>query len=113
MTNRIRSSRIALEAMDFLGDVETAVVKTSTSRNFAKCLPISDAHSLIRKTLKRAIDRIGKYKPFPVTLPAKLELIVYRSDMADKIANNNSSVDRIDARTLRRKLDTLLAIVHW
>ena len=50
--------------------------------------------------------------PFQPELPATIELTLYRSDMADSFSAK-PGVERVDARTVRRQVDSLLEIYHW
>ena len=97
----------AEEAVELLTEVECAVVKWGIGRNRAKCLSLENAHSVIRKTVNDAIASLGKYKPYKPSLPATVELTMYRSDMADMLAVK-SEVERVDARTVRKTISSLL-----
>lgn len=96
----------AIEAEELLGDVEYAVVKKGIGRNKANCLSVPDAHKRIREAVSTAIRNIDRFAPWAPELPATLELTLYRSDMADDYAARKG-VERIDARTLRAKIETL------
>lgn len=102
----------AAEAHDYLGDVETAIVKWGVGRNRARCLPIDEAHALVRKTAKRAVERAGSqgaFKPFVPKLPVTLEVTHYRSDYAEQ-AMFERWWQRVDARTVRREVTSLREI---
>lgn len=99
----------AVEARDFLGDVECAVVKWGVGRNRARCLPVGQAHELISATAKRAVQRAatrGVFRPFIPNLPATLEVTHYRSDYAEQ-AMFERWWRRVDARTVRREVTSL------
>jgi len=100
------------DAKETLGDVEGAVVKWAIGRNRARCLPIPKAHNEIRKAIARAIESIDRFKPFKPSLPATIQLTLYRSDMADQRATRTDT-ERVDARTVRRKAERLLDIYRW
>jgi len=51
-------------------------------------------------------------RPFQPELPAVVELTLYRSDMADSYAAR-PGVERVNARTVRRTVDSLLDVCHW
>ena len=99
----------ANEAKALLGNVECAVVKWANSRNRAKCLPISKAHAVIRNSIKKSIKNISSYKPYKPLLPATLELTFYRTDMAEEFSNK-PGIERKDARTISRTVNSLLDI---
>ena len=46
-------------------------------------------------------------QPYKPSLPATVQLMFYRSDMADALAER-AEVDRIDARTVQRQVTSLL-----
>ena len=100
------------EAKHDLGAVETATVKWGTGRNKARCLPLPKAHDVIREAAKRAVERAKSFKPFKPTLPATLQLTLYRSDMADGFVGK-PGVERVDARTVRKTIKTLRDACRW
>jgi D-amino peptidase len=100
------------EAKDLLGPVEGAIVKWGIGRNRARCLSLPQAHAVIRDAVARALASIDHMKPFQPELPARVELTLYRSDMADAFAAK-LGVERVNARTVRREIDSLLDVCHW
>jgi D-amino peptidase len=89
------------EAESTLGTVETAVVKWGVGRNRARCLPVPEAHEVIRKAVGAALSNIEGFTAFKPELPATMELTLYRSDMADDL-ERRTDVERVDGRTVRR-----------
>ena len=102
----------ANEAAEQLGTVETAAVKRGIGRNRARCLALPAAHELVRNAVGRALANPGRFRPWTPELPATIRLTFYRSDMADDLAAR-PGVERVDARTLRRRIDSLLDICRW
>jgi D-amino peptidase len=100
------------EAQALLGPVEGAVVKWGVGRNRARCLALPAAHQAIWDAVARGIGAIERMSPFQPNLPAVVELTLYRSDFADAYAAK-PGVERVDARTVRRTVDSLLDICHW
>jgi len=100
------------EAKELLGPVGGAVVKWGIGRNRARCLSLPNAHQAIRDAMAGALSFIERVKPFQPELPAVVELTLYRSDMADAYAAK-PGVERVDARTVRRTVNSLLGICHW
>ena len=100
------------EAKELLGDVECAVVKWGIRRNKARCLALPKAHEVIRQSAMAAVQRIGEFKPFKPSLPATLQLTVYRSDMAESYARRGGA-QRVDARTVRKEIHSLLDVDAW
>ncbi len=102
----------AAEARETLGDVECAVVKWALGRNRARCLSIPEARRIIRETAARAVARTGDFRPLRPKLPAVVELTFNRSDGADAVATRRG-VERMDARTVRRRITSLLDVHLW
>jgi D-amino peptidase len=101
-----------VEANALLDGVECAIVKWGIGRNKAKCLSIPHAHKVIRETTLRAVSGASDIAPFQPELPATIQLTLYRSDMAEDYALN-SGVERINARTVRKTIDSLLDVCRW
>ena len=96
----------AAEAQALLGDVECAIVKTGVGRNRANCLAPVEAHKRIRQAIINALRDLRRFTPWKPTLPATLELTVYRSDMADVYAGR-AEIERVGPRTLRTRITSL------
>lgn len=98
----------AREAAATLGQVECAVVKKGLTRNTACCLPLKQAHAIVRETAARAVAgaKAGRFKPFTPSLPATIELTYCRSDMCEAFSLRPGD-ERVDARTIRRVIDKL------
>lgn len=62
------------EALQYFGDVETAVVKYAIDRWSARCLSYERAHQVIEESAFRAVKRIGDFKPKVVMGPVELEI---------------------------------------
>lgn len=102
----------AAEARELLGDVECAVVKEGVGRNRARCVALPEAHRRIRTAVDAAVRRAADFRPWKPELPATIELTLYRSDMADDLAAR-PGVQRVDARTVRRTVESLDLICAW
>lgn len=100
------------EAREIFGEVETAVVKWGVGRQRARCLSLAAAHGRVREAVTKAVRQAGQYTPFRPELPATVQLTVCRADMADHLALR-PGVERVDARTLRQSVDSLLDICRW
>ncbi len=78
---------VCAEAVDFLGTVETAVVKQATSRMAAECLPPAAAQQIIEQAASRAVKRLqagNAPAPFKVKTPIHMVVEFVQSEMADK-----------------------------
>lgn len=102
----------AVEARETLGDVACAVVKRGVSRNRAHCLPLPEAHRIVRETAADAVRQARDFKPFKPSLPATIELTLYRSDMCERVAFRRG-VERVDARTVRWHAESLNDVLLW
>ncbi len=77
------------EAVEFLGPVETAVVKQAHSRMAAECLPPAVTAELIAQAATRALGRLQKGEaPAPLRLayPVTVAVDFNQSEMADRAA---------------------------
>jgi D-amino peptidase len=100
------------EAEELLGDVECAAVKWGIGRNSCKCLSIPKAHERIRTAVLKGLNSIDTFKSFRPSLPAIIQLTLYRSDMADDLASR-PGVNRIGARTIERRVTSFLDVCLW
>lgn len=103
---------MAAEACADLGNVTCAVLKWSIGRNRARCLPVAQAHETLRSAIRNAIANIAAYQPLEVSLPATIEKTFYRTDHADEAADH-PDVERVDGRTVRRHIGSLLDVRRW
>jgi D-amino peptidase len=97
------------EAKETLGKVECAVVKWGIGRNKAKCLPPEVAHKIVRETARTAVAHAKEFKPFKPRLPATIQVTLYRTDYADEYVFR-PGIERVDARTIRRVIHSLLDV---
>ena len=103
---------LAKEAQLLFGKIECAVVKWGIGRNRAKCLPLTKAHEAIRVAIEKALKAVDTFKPYKPSIPAVIQLTLYRSDMADNYASH-PGVDRVDARTVRKTVTSFIDICRW
>jgi len=97
------------EGKALLGNIPGVAVKRGLGRNRAECVPAAEAHTLIKEAACEALGTAAALTPFKPTLPARVRLTLYRSDMADRLAGR-SGTNRIDARTVERIITSLLDI---
>lgn len=102
----------AAEARETSGEVETAVVKWGLGRNRARCLHPVQARQMIRQTAAHAVARADAFRAYQPKLPGVVELTYYRTDMADEVAQR-PCIERVDARTVRRRLASMLDVHLW
>ena len=94
-----------LEARQFFGNISTAPVKYAVGRNTAVCLDDDEAAALIRRRAAESISKVGKLRPFYASLPLEIQLTYTRADYCDNVCERRSDVERLDARTIRRRVD--------
>lgn len=97
------------EGKALLGNIPGVAVKRGLGRNRAECVPAAETHASIRAATRKALGSSGRLTPFKPTLPARVRLTLYRSDMADRLASR-SGTKRIDARTVERTITSFLDI---
>jgi D-amino peptidase len=102
----------AAEAKELLGDVECAVVKWGVGRNRARCLALPEAHRRVREAIDAAVRSAERFTPWKPSLPATVQLTLYRSDMADNLAAQ-PGIERVDARTVRKRAASLKDVHIW
>jgi D-aminopeptidase len=90
-----------VEAKQFLGDIECAVVKYAVGRNNAKLVDLDEALVKIYNAAKNGMSLVGKIRPYKPLMPMEVILELNRSDYCD-MKMNSSDVERIDARTVRK-----------
>lgn len=101
------------EAQELIQGITTAAVKKGLSRAAAISLAQSDAHKLIKDSIKEAIE---KQKTNPI-LPLKwkgpyvLEKRFFFTETAD-IFKNNPLYEQIDTKTVQIKSDNILEIIY-
>jgi len=100
------------EAHDFFGDIERVAVKQGIGRQYARCTHPEAARTSIRAAANRALNLVGKTRPYLVESPLTLRLEFYRSDMADAVALRPGT-RRIDARTVERVVDNPRLILSF
>jgi len=89
--------------------VVTAAVKKGLGRNKARCLHPATARELIRRKAAEAVKKAGELRPWKIDLPATIKLEFYRSDYADNAAWSPGA-ERIDARAVRRRIESALHV---
>jgi D-amino peptidase len=78
---------VCKEAVDLLGEVETAVVKYASGRNAAECLPLAVSQELIFEKAARAVTRLASGDvppPLRVSTPVQVAVDLISADMADR-----------------------------
>lgn len=66
--------KLANEARDLLGNIETAVVKEGIDRFAAKCLPLTISRERIKQAATKAIERRKEFKPLKYSRPVAFKV---------------------------------------
>ncbi|HOX07119.1 MAG TPA: M55 family metallopeptidase [Planctomycetota bacterium] len=98
------------EAREFLGEVETATVKTTLCRQYARSLPPAAAHKAIEEAAARALRLVGRARPFKPKFPADVRIEFHRADTADGAARR-PGVKRLDGRTVGWTANSALELI--
>lgn len=88
------------ETTDLLGDVEGAVVKWSSGFHSAKTMMPEAAYQLIREKVKRAIGRIGDFKPYKLATPIQLD-VTFKNYRPSEVLSYLPIVERTDSHSIR------------
>jgi len=102
---------VAKQAKELLGDLECAVVKEGIG-NAAKMLHPEDACSLIEETAKRALQRLGEFKPYRFSPPYTMEVTFNDEGMAYR-ASLFPKAMRIDTRTVSYTHNDLIEVLKF
>jgi D-amino peptidase len=91
--------KVAREAVDLLGDVETAIVKEGMDRYVAKCLTPEESARKIKESAEKAMGRVKEFKPYEVKTPIKFEVEFISTAMA-ALTTLIPGVKREESRTI-------------
>jgi D-amino peptidase len=91
---------IAAEALELLGDIETAVVKWSYGFHSARTLMPAPAREVIAQKTRAALARLDDFRPYRMQAPLRLE-ISYKNYMPAEVMAYLPVVERVDAHTIR------------
>lgn len=94
------------QAREYIPDIYTGAVKWATERNFAT--DYENADGILVDTVKKALKNYKKVSLYKLSEPATVELTFYRTDMCENaLTRCGDDVERVDARTLRRRVARL------
>ena len=91
---------VVKETTALLGDVEGATVKWASGFHSAKTLMPEAAYELIREKVKKAIGRIGEFKPYKLKSPIRLD-VRFKNYRPAEMLSYLSIVERTDAHSIR------------
>lgn len=91
---------------------ETVAVKQGHGRQHCTCIHPIRARALIHDAARRAISHASTQSPWVLTPPITVRLELYRSDMADSMADNDR-VQRVDARAIEMTVTSAREIIKF
>lgn len=103
---------IAEEATALIGDVETAVVKKAYGFHSAETMMPAAAYRLIEETAKRAVERIGDFRPWDLGGPIELEGR-FKNYRPVEALGYLEIVERIDSHTIRYTGRDMIAVENF
>jgi D-amino peptidase len=97
------------ETKSLLGDVEGAIVKWSYSYHSARTMAPEAGYDLIRAAVKRALGRLGDFKPYRIDKPVQLEMS-FKNYRPPQLLEYLPIVERIDSHSIRYKARDMIEI---
>jgi D-amino peptidase len=106
----ISGDNIATKEMkDFIGDIETAVVKEAFGFHSAKSLTPNASCRLIKEASIKAVNRIKDFKPYKISTPVTLD-VSFKNYRPVEVLSYLSIVKRIDSHTIRFIGDDMIKV---
>ncbi len=97
------------ETKDFVGDMETAVVKEAYGFHSAKSLTPAAACQVIKEASAKAVKRIKDFKPYKVTTPVTLD-VSFKNYRPVELLSYLSIVKRTNSHTIRFIGDDMIKV---
>ncbi len=88
------------DARATLGNIEAAETKKALGFHSASSLPPETARSRIAESLKRALERLGDFRPYKLPGPITVE-VGFQSYRPPELLAYLAGMQRVDARTIR------------
>lgn len=88
------------EATGLLGNIEGAVVKWNYGFHSARTLMPEAANDLIREKVRKAMSRIGEFKPYKISAPIRLD-VRFKNYRPAEVLSYLSIVERTDSHSIR------------
>jgi D-amino peptidase len=103
--------KVAKEARDLLGAVETVVVKTGRDRYAARCLSPSQVRTCLKEGAARSLRELNRFRPFELGKPVRMEI-----DFSETIfahwASYVPTAERVGPRTVGITLENFEAAMQ-
>lgn len=94
------------QAKEYIPQIAVGAVKTADCRNFAT--KYDNADEVIVNAVKEGLANYQNIPPYTLPLPAEVQVIYTRTDYCEDIYKGcGEEVTRVDARTLRKTVDSI------
>lgn len=94
------------QAKEYIPQIYVGAVKKADTRNVAEDYP--NANEILVSCIKEALGNYKSVPAYPYKEPAVIETTYYRTDMCESVlASRESGVERVDARTLRKRVEKI------
>ena len=100
------------ELKDWLGDVETVVVKKALGFHSAQTLTPQAAQNLIRERVQAALGRRASFKPYRINGPVRLDL-TFKNYRPAEMLSYLPIVERTDAHSIRYTGRNILDVMRF
>lgn len=90
------------QAKEYIPDIFAGAVKLATERNHANTF--ENADEILINTISEALKNYKSVSLYKINLPNVTETVYYRTDMCEEWMSYRPDAERIDARTLRKKV---------
>lgn len=100
------------ETKDFIGDMETAVVKEALSFHSAKSLTPAASYKLIKEASSKAVKRIKDFKPYKMQGPVTLD-VSFKNYRPSEALAFLPIVKRTDSHSIRFVGDDMIKVADF
>jgi D-amino peptidase len=100
------------ETKGLVGDVEAAVVKWAYGTFATRTLTPEESYDLVAETTRRAIARIGGFKPYRIEGEITIE-VNFKHRPPAEILSLLPQVERVDGYTIRTKVPDMVAAANF
>ena len=100
------------EATELLGNIEGAVVKWNYGFHAARTMTPEAGQDLIREKVKKAMGRIGDFKPYKLTTPIRLD-VQFKNYRPAEVLSYLSIVTRTDAHSIRYEAKDMIEMSRF
>lgn len=103
-------NKVCKEALDFIANVETVIVKEAIDQISAKCLSPATSYQMIKAAASKALKNISTYKPITCETPVNMEIEFFLPGQA-AVASIIPEINRIGPRKISFTLKDYLDVI--